>query len=428
MNEWKKCIPDGTRDVIFDECTDKSNIENKIRNIYMKRGYKEIKSPTLEFYDVFNVKNQPIKQEKMYKLFDAQGRILVLRPDMTMPIARIVSSKIQRACYPIKICYTANVFRINESLYGKMGEITQSGIEIIGTKDIKADIELFITAINSMVSIGIKNFKIEIGQNDFYKSIVEESGINEVEIKKLTRLVENKNFAGVRNFVNKRKDSINENSVEVLKKLPELFGGIEVLYQAEKLTNNKKALKALKNIREIYEVIDQIGFSKYLSIDLGMVQHINYYTGVIFRGYVSETGGEFLRGGRYDKLLKEFGVEMPATGFSINIDSIMKSIKKEKKNLNELYMNCYVYCEENNLFSEAYNLVENMEERNIKAEIGLAEDEKKAVDYCKNFNIESMLSVIDYSNIKLWNIKKETFKKLSSFDKEKIIKEIKEIY
>ena len=123
MVNLKKYIPEGTRDILFEECSAKIEIENLLRNVYINHGYHEVISPTLEFYDVFNLENQPITQEKMYKLFDNQGRILVLRPDMTTPIGRIAATKINEEIYPIKLCYNSNIFRVNENLNGKLCRI-----------------------------------------------------------------------------------------------------------------------------------------------------------------------------------------------------------------------------------------------------------------------------------------------------------------
>ena len=133
MINWKRYIPEGTRDILFHECSKKIELENILRKVYIDSGFLEVISPTLEFYDVFNGQNATLPQEKMYKLFDNQGRILVLRPDMTTPIARIAATKLRDMPHPLKLCYTSNVYRLNESLNGKNSEFTQSGIEIIGS-------------------------------------------------------------------------------------------------------------------------------------------------------------------------------------------------------------------------------------------------------------------------------------------------------
>ena len=171
MRNLNNYIPEGTRDILFNECYSKIQIENLLRDVYKNYGYHEIISPTLEFYDVFNMNDQPISQEKMFKLFDNRGRILVLRADMTTPIARIAATKIKKEMFPMKLCYSQNIFRVNEILNGKLSEFTQSGIEILGSHEIRGDVEAIYTGIEALKKIGLEDFKIEIGDSEFFKEL-----------------------------------------------------------------------------------------------------------------------------------------------------------------------------------------------------------------------------------------------------------------
>lgn len=417
MNKWKNYIPEGTKDILFEESNCKLEIINKARDVYIKRSYKEVITPTLEFYDVFSSNKQPIEQEKMYKLFDSKGRILVLRPDMTMPIARICASKMKDCIYPLKLCYNANVFRINESLNGKMNEMTQSGIEIIGTQNSKAEAEIITTAIEILRSIGITDFKIEIGQSEFYRAIIENININEEEIEKLRSYVEDKNYATLKSFLEENKDNMDGNTLTVLKKLPELFGDINIIGEAEKITNNKKALESLKSIKEIYGILDSIGLGKYIFIDLGMVQNIDYYTGIIFRGYISDISTEVLSGGRYDNLIEEFGMKKPATGLAMNVDVIMDALKNCKESKPSLIEQCQIFCT-NDKYGKAYTLYEEIEKMGIKAELSLFDNEEKAIEYCKLAKINKLVSIEKNNDYKLWDCRKSEYKIIKEINKE----------
>lgn len=403
MNNLKRYIPDGTQDMLFDESKNKVNIENILRKTFIAGGYEEVITPTLEFYDVFGTENQPIEQEKMYKLFDNHGRIMVLRPDMTTPIARVAATKLKDSIYPLKLFYSCNIFRVNENLNAKMSEITQAGIEIIGIDNFRADAECIIMAIKSLLNIGLKNFKIELGQADFFKGLVENIKLESEESERLRKLVESKNYVALREFIDMNSESIEEDTKGVLKRLPELFGTIEVLNEASKLTKNNKALKALENIREIYKIIDETGFGSYITIDLGMVQHINYYTGIIFRGYVDEIGKDILSGGRYDNLIEQFGEKLPATGFAINVDTILSALYKQgntiKNNITE-----YLVFFESDYFSEAYKLVNKMQEKGIKAELSLLNEEDKATQYANLKEIKKVVSFKEKDFIELHDI------------------------
>lgn len=390
MTNWKRYIPEGTKDLLFEECSKKTNTINMLRSVYLKSGFQEVSTPTLEFYDVFHLDNLSIEQEKMYKLFDNTGRILVLRPDMTTPIARIAATKLKEATYPIRICYSGNIFMMNESWGGKFSEITQSGIEILGSDSLMADSEVIITAIKSLLSIGIKDFEIELGQAEFFKSLVEDIVFEEEEVEMLRKLVENKNFARLKEFVEENEDKLGKNA-EALKNLPELFGGIEVLERAKNLTDNKNALLAIENIANIYEKLDIIGLSKFVSIDLGMVQHINYYTGMTFRAYSRKVGTDILSGGRYDNLISQFGENIPATGFGINIDNIMCALQDDSMGNN--FQKKYFISYEEQYINTAYNLANKLRDCGYYAEMSLFNEKENSINYCRNKKINILVSI-----------------------------------
>lgn len=390
MRNYRKYIPEGMRDILFDECEKKIEIQNMLRKIYKGRGYSEVISPALEFYDVFNLENQPIEQERMYKLFDNQGRIMVLRPDMTTPIARIVSTKIKKQNYPLKLCYTSNIYRVNEKLNGKLNEITQSGVEIIGSDTIMADAEVIITAIKALQATGLKNFKIEVGEVGFFKSVIERTGLTYEEKLKVTRIIENKNFTALKEFLHKKTRYISEKYIKILENLPMLFGSIEILDKAKKLTEDKEACNSLKKISLLYEIIKSASYEKYLIIDLGMVQHLNYYTGIIFKGYTGDMGDDILTGGRYDNLTAEFGNNKHCTGFAINVDSIMAALEKQNafKKENEKQ---YVIFANQDKNQEAFNMLDSMINENKVVEISLFNTLKETKEYAEEFNKELII-------------------------------------
>lgn len=416
MNNWKTHIPEGSRDILFEDCSNKVEITNTLRKLYINSGYLEVLSPTLEFYDVFQGDNISIEQEKMYKLFDNAGRILVLRPDMTMPIARIVATKLKDSLYPLRMCYSGNIFRINDNWNGKISEITQSGIEIIGSESLKADAEVIITAIQALLSIGVKKFELEIGQAEFFKGLIEGIDLDEREVERLRGLVENKNFGALREFIEKNEARLGTDNVEALKRLPELFGGIEVLAKARKLTKNKRAVAALDSIEKIIERIDSVGLGAHISIDLGMVQHIDYYTGVIFRGYSSKVGTTIISGGRYDNLIAKFGATMPAVGFAIDVDNILAVLEKQGNN-NEKLRSKFLIHYENSFIGSAWALAERIRDKGFFVELGLFEEKDKNLSYGKLKNIDKLIcmyknekvQIIDIQSEKSWNGDAEEF-------------------
>lgn len=404
MDALRKYIPEGARDILFGDCRRKVEVIDKLRKLYTSKGFMEIISPTLEFYDVFCDSDKLIGQEKMYKLFDNMGRILVLRPDMTIPIARIAATKLKDTQYPLRICYSGNIFRVNEIFNGKNSEITQSGVEILGVFSQKADLEVIVTAIEALLAIGIEEFQIELGQAEFFLGLVEDSGISSDETGVLRKLVEDKNYAALREFVDSREGLISYASANALKSLPELFGGMEILERARHLTNNKRSLEALDSIAEICEKLKRMGLVKYISIDLGMIQHIHYYTGITFRGYMPEVGGNILSGGRYDNLTAQYGRPMPAVGFAIDIDNIMIALERQKVSTLNKKSRILLYYDDIYL-DTAYKLSNALLGCGYTVEWSLYEDWKQTLDYGRCNGIEKICSIMDENIIEVFNVR-----------------------
>lgn len=393
MGKWKRSIPDGTRDILFNHCAEKVNIQDCLKKVYIDRGFSEIITPTLEFYDVFDGDNAGIEQEKMYKLFDNKGRILVLRPDMTTSVARVAATKLKDSYYPLKLCYCQNIFRTNEDLNGKKNEFTQSGIEIIGCGTLRADIEVISTAIKALLDIGIENFKIELGQVEFYKGIIEELSLDEEEKEEIRNFIENKSFGSLRDFLYSKQESLDVESIAVLNNLPALFGSIDVLVEARRLSGNKRAIKALDDLENIYKMLKALGLERYISVDLGMVHHIDYYSGLIFRAYIDGIGDDVLYGGRYDNLVKNFGLDVPATGFAINVDKIWEVLKTQNTEVREGISPEYIiHCSLERL-SLAHTLAESIVKLGFKCEITLFDEKEQTIEYAQRRKIRKVLLI-----------------------------------
>lgn len=390
MISWKRYIPEGTKDTLFEECTRKVEIENILRKTYTCSGFLEVKSPTLEFYDVFSGESSTLAQEKMYKLFDNHGRILVLRPDMTTPIARIAATKLKEVTHPLRLCYTSNVYRVNESLNGKNSEITQSGIEIIGVKNLKADAEAIITGITALINCGVEDFKVELGHAEFFKAIIEDVNIDDEEKEKLRVYIENKNFTALSEFLDKNRNSMNKDTLKILKELPKLFGNMDILDVVCTFTDNEKALEAINDIKAVYEIIKDAGLGDYVSVDLGMVHYLNYYTGIIFRGYAEGVGGNILSGGRYDNLIKQFGQQQEATGFAVNVDSIISALENCGQ-INESKVKKILIYYKNTDFKKAYDKALKLREDGSIAELSLFDSQKEAEEYAKEKGMEFII-------------------------------------
>ena len=403
MSKWKIYTPEGVQDILFDECFLKRNLEGKIRTLFRTNGYFEIETPTLEFYDTFCGDGELTPQETMFKFFDQQGRILVLRPDATIPVARVAATKCKDMQYPARFSYIGNTFRFNELGGGKQNEFTQAGVEILGVNTPEADAEVIATAIASIKAAGIESFQIDIGQVEFFKGLMEETGLSEQDTEQMRVLIDQKDFLGIEELVGRHE--IRGDLRDLILELPRLFGCTDIIDRVEKVTFNKRSLAALANLRNVLEILDDYELSKYVSIDLGMVQSLNYYTGIIFRGFTYGVGFPLISGGRYDSLMGKFGKSCPATGFSLGINLIMMAIDRQKIEVEKPCVGSLV-CYGKGGRKVAFKLCEVLRSQGMTVELAVMDNDiEKSKKYASGKGIDGVIYILDSKNIELYNLK-----------------------
>lgn len=314
-------VPTGAWDYLPTECAVKRKVEGEIRSSFLKNGYSEIETPSFEYYEVFMHDSVPYVQENMMKFFDQKGRILALRPDLTGPIARAAATKLLARQDVLRLCYIQNAFGFfNRGIAGKT-EFTQAGVELIGKKGADADAEVIALAIGTLREIGLEGFKIELGQVAYFKGLIEGSGLGEEQTERIRSLVDTKNNVELEYELSRL--NIEDVKKKALLELGGLFGDREALVRAEALAQNEECREAVENIREVYDILCDFGYEEYLSIDFGILNNFNYYSGIIFRGISDGIGTPILSGGRYDDLLREFGTDAPATGFAMGVKELL---------------------------------------------------------------------------------------------------------
>lgn len=325
MKERRIHTPEGVRDIYNGECARKNRMAERMKNVLKSYGYRDIQTPTFEFFDIFNQDKGSLPSNQMYKFFDREGNTLVLRPDITPSIARAVSKYFSEEDFSMRFSYTGNVFINNSSLQGRMKESTQMGAELIGDNSIDADAEMIALAIHLLLAAGLTEFQIDIGHVGFFEGLIEEAGMDAEKTQNLRELIENKNFFGV--------EAMTGNPALI--RLPKLFGSQEILKEAKRLTSNMKALMAITRLERLYEIIGEYGLQKYVTFDLGMLTQYEYYTGVIFRGYTYGTGDAVVKGGRYDTLLQKFGKDAASVGLAVAVDELLIALSRQKAAMDE---------------------------------------------------------------------------------------------
>ena len=328
MKEKLLHTPEGVRDIYNSECKRKSAVEKRIHHILELYGYQDIETPTFEFFDIFNSDTGTVSSVEMFKFFDRNNNTLVLRPDMTPSIARSVAKYYSACEFPLRLSYRGNTFLNNRSYQGKLTEKTEMGAELINDDSPEADAEGIIMMIDCFLAAGLTDFRIDIGQAEFYKGIMDALEASEEVKEQIHEYIENKNALGMEILLSDL--SMKDCYRNILLEYNDLYGDVTMLEKAKKLTINPRCQAAIARLEEVYEVLKLYGYEKYVSFDLGMVNHFDYYTGIIFQAYTYGTGEPLIKGGRYNELMKHFGKPASSIGFAIVVDNLMLALSRQK--------------------------------------------------------------------------------------------------
>ena len=383
MKNYSKITPEGTKDYLALESRAIRCAEKRLSALYKSKGYEKVMTPTIEFFDVFNRESSGYSPENLYSLTDSYGRLLVLRPDSTLPIARLASTRLQNAVLPLRIYYNQNVFLRQKNLTGRSDESTQSGIELMGVGGIRADLEVIATAVEAIECCTAADFKLEIGHAGFFKDLCNNLNVDDETISAIYDCVESRNFVSL----NKILDKIGENSVtDCIRNLPRYFGGLDIIEKAKQIGIGNESLEYLK---ELYVQLEKMGLSDKIIIDLSLVNRTNYYTGIIFKGYLDGSGISVVSGGRYDLLAGEFGKDMPSTGFGIETGALA-SVMMTRNEVEEEIMPQIIVWGADNYITNALEYSKTLRSKEIFCEMSNFSSAEETVEYAKQKGIKTV--------------------------------------
>ncbi len=321
--------PSGVRDIIGSECVRKKKLTDTMLDTIISYGYQPIDTPVFEYLDCFaGAGSLPI--EELYKFTDKEGHLLALRPDFTPSIARVSAKYFLEKGELIKLCYTGNVYRNQDSFSGKSVERTQLGVEFIGDDTLEADIETISLLVSSLKKANPGKFKISIGHKDIITGLCNACSLDTDKINIILSFIKNKNFFGLQEYLEKW--NIPEDMINIFIGCMNLYrnpDNLDILTDKIKNTNMTKVLSAINYLQKLMSGIELYSVGEYVSLDLSIINDYEYYTGIIFYAYTYGSGNAIGSGGRYDKLLAEFGKNAPAIGFAIYIDDLIASMPKE---------------------------------------------------------------------------------------------------
>ncbi len=389
MRQYDLITPEGTRDYLFEECYIKREVEDKIHTIFKRMGYIKLITPGLEFYDVFNLNSRYFPQEELYKLTDNKGRLLVLRPDSTMPIARVAATRLKDAMLPLRLYYNQPVYRFEPSLKGRSDEIVQTGIELLGSSSRMADIEIISASVAVLSSFDV-NYSLELGDVSIFRELMHRLNATPAQKEEIRSLIEAKNYPALNDLLDQMGSG---KLIQTLKKLPTLFGGEEVFDKAAALFQDARIEEMLDKLKALYLEVSELSQGGKITVDLGLVNKTDYYTGIVIKGYLEGCGEEVLSGGRYDKLLSEFGYDVPAIGMAVNVDAVSNTIAKHHQP--QVPVSDILVAAADGFEAQAVAVAEQLRADGNIVEYALFDDPELVREYAKDKHIGKIVFVSD---------------------------------
>ena len=383
MNYNLRITPEGTKDYLFKECTAVNYVCKKIEKVFINHQFHQVITPGLEFYDLFSAESSGISQESMFKTTDNSGRLVVVRPDSTLPIARMVTTRLQNEVFPVRLFYNQPVYRNNPGLTGRPNEIIQLGVELIGSTGKRADIEIINTAVESLSAVS-DDFRFEIGHSLIFNALSDELDATAAQKEHIKTYIENKNYSALNDCLDKLEQN---ETVSAIRKLPSLFGGEEVFSKAKKFIKSDKALEAIDYLESLYRMLLSFNLGDKLSLDLGLVQRNEYYSGIVFSGFILGYGDAVLSGGRYDKIFDKTDNPMGAAGFAININHIAEKARyKSRSNIPEVL----VIAKTDDSVIKAVEYTAKLVKEGVRAQFSDLSDENEAREFAEKLGIKKI--------------------------------------
>jgi ATP phosphoribosyltransferase regulatory subunit len=296
-------IPSGTRDVLPDEMRELRAITEAIRGVFESSGYGEIATPALEYEGVLT-RGDPRAADPAYKLFDEHGNVLVLRSDMTIPIARVVASRYANAEPPLRFCYFAHAYRSVRPQRGQAREMLQAGLELVGAPGPDGTAEALSVLCAGLDAAGLENYRIGLGDASLYRRMLDRLAVPDGARPQILHELVTRDFVGLAR-------EVEAHAHEELVRVPQLRGGVEVL----------EGIPEAGELRAVYDLLTPEIAGRVI-FDLGLIRDLDYYTGAVFEVYDAALGAPLGGGGRYDDLLGRFGRDLPACGWAMNVERL----------------------------------------------------------------------------------------------------------
>jgi ATP phosphoribosyltransferase regulatory subunit len=323
-------LPAGVRDWLPHELRRKREIESRVRGVFGRWSYEEVQTPGFERFDVLQLGLGERLAEQTFRFYGRTGTLLALRPEMTTPIARLVSTRMRDAPLPLRLAYVAPAYRYEEPQEGRMREFTQAGVEIIGEAGVDADAETLFMAFETLDEMGLRDAQIDINHAAVVDGVLAATGLDHDEAVCWKTLIAQRNLVELRARAAARRGALRADALELLLELATMRGCEELIARAGSICRTAGSVEGLERLRTLLARARALGYGQRTSVDFALLRDLEYYTGFVFEGYVADLGFSLCGGGRYDSLLPRFGYEVPAVGWMASVERLLIALERRR--------------------------------------------------------------------------------------------------
>jgi ATP phosphoribosyltransferase len=319
--------PRGFRDVLFEEAAERAAISRAMSDAFLGFGFRFVETPALEEYRTLDAAAGASLEGTAFRMVDLDGSLLALRPEMTLPIARLAASRLASEPRPQRLCYAAEVFREQASLRGEARQFTQLGVELLGVNGASSDAEVVAVLVEALRAAGLPDFTVGVGTVAVLRALIHAAG---GDVSWGGRVLA---AAHARNLVELDRLScesgIDERVGAALRRVVRIGGGREAIGECREVAGGVGCGGALDELEAMWELLEAAGAADAVRVDFGILRSFDYYTGFIVEAYAPGLGLPLGGGGRYDDVLAAFGAPMPAAGFALSLERVMIALAEQ---------------------------------------------------------------------------------------------------
>lgn len=319
--------PRGFRDVLFQEAAERRLVTDAVGRVFASWGYGFVETPAVEEYRTLEAAAGSTLEGTAFRLFDVDGSLLALRPEMTLPIARLVATRLADEPGPHRICYTAEVFREHASLRGEARQFTQTGVELVGPNGAASDAEIVSVLIDALAAAGLDGSTVGIGTVETFRALLNAAGGDAGWRDEVMTAAHRRDLVGLDALT--RLDGLDPAAAEALRSLPRIGGGADAIERCRALLGPAGCAAALDPLAETWGLLEATGAADRVRVDFGILRSFDYYTGMIVEAYAPGLGVPLGGGGRYDDVLATYGRPMPAAGFALSLDRVRIALESQ---------------------------------------------------------------------------------------------------